>query len=54
VNMQDVQEIGNTRLIVGIKFNMKGTVGRTKLDNTNDMAVAKLSRLMTLGHIKTG
>jgi hypothetical protein len=50
--MQDVQEIRNTCGIVGVKFNMKGTVGCLKLDNTNDMAVATLNRMMTLGHIK--
>ena len=52
MNMQDVQEIRNTRGIVGVKFNMKGTVGHIKLDNTNDMIVAKLNGMRTLGHIK--
>jgi len=50
--MQDVQEIRNTCGIVGVKFNMKGTDGRIKLDNTNDNEVAKLNRMRTLGHIK--
>ena len=52
MNMQDVQEIRNTCGIVGVKFNMKGTDGRIKLDNTNDNEVAKLNRMRTLGHIK--
>ena len=34
MNVQYVQEIRNTRGIVSVKFNMKGTVGRIKLDNT--------------------
>ena len=50
--MQDLQEIRNTHGIVGVQFNMKGTVGHIKLDNTNDMGVAKLNRIRTLGHIK--
>ena len=35
MNMQDVQEIRNTRGTVGVQFNMKGTVGRIKQDNMN-------------------
>jgi len=50
--MQDVQEIRYTRGIVGVQYNMKGTDGRIKLDNMNDIEVAKLNRIRTPGHIK--
>jgi len=52
VNIQDMQEIRNTHGIVGVEFNMKGTDGRIKLDSTNDIEVAKLNRMRTLGHTK--
>jgi hypothetical protein len=51
VNTQDLLEIRNTRGIVVVKFNMRGTVGRVKQDNTYDI-VAKLNKMRTLGHIK--
>jgi len=47
-----MQKIRNTRGIVGVQFNVKGTDGLIKLDNTNDMEVAKLNRMRTLGHVK--